>query len=568
MYKNLFLFFSMLCTLSCGVKHNADMLITNGKIYTMDANNSVVEALAIRDGKIIDAGTTADITGRYAASRLENLNGQAAYPGFTDAHLHLMGIGRALQRIDLIGTKNFETILEKVKAKAATVPAGQWIQGRGWDQNDWEKKEFPTNEALNALTPDHYVVLGRVDGHAILVNQKVLNLVGITRATQDPPGGQILRNAAGDPTGVLIDNAMDIVYNIIPPPSLAEDREALDLAMESCLAAGLTSVHDAGVDTTGLRLYHDYGANQRLRLRIYAMLDGMQVGLSPTGGFMSLRDIFIKGPQKNLYNNFLSIASVKLYSDGALGSRGAALLQPYSDDPKNSGLEVTAKDRIQQITEEAIQYGYQVNTHAIGDRGNRNVIDAYETAFKKFNADGKTKRFRIEHAQVISLDDIPRLAPLGIIASMQPTHCTSDMYWAQDRLGAQRVLGAYAWKRLMDSGALICNGSDAPVESNNPLWGIYAAVTRQDHEGKPDGGWYPDQRMTVFEAIKGFTINAAYAAFEEDIKGSLEKGKLADIVVLSNDITTIPPKEILNTKVERTFVNGKVVYKGFQQQKY
>jgi len=519
----------------------------------MDKDSTVVEALAIRGGKIIELGTSDAIQKKFVARKSEDLQGHAVFPGFIDAHLHVLGVGRSLQRLNFIGTNSYDEILNQVETKIKSVPNGRWIFGRGWDQNDWPVKEFPTNEMLNKISPNHFIYLTRVDGHAVLVNQKVLDLARITSRTADPPGGKIIRGRNGLPSGVFVDNAITLVSAYIPEPTASEDSLSLALAMDAFAKFGLTSVHDAGVDSSTVALYKSFGKAEKLITRIYAMLSSTSPSL--------LNSYFQKGPEKDLYNGFLTISSVKIYADGALGSRGAALLEPYSDSPDNVGLDVTPKHVIESISENALRHGFQVCTHAIGDRGNRNALDAYEEALTKTHSDGKAKRLRIEHAQVINEFDLPRFARLGVIASMQPTHCTSDMYWAITRLGDKRLKGAYAWQELIGSGATICNGSDAPVESANPLWGIYAAVTRQDQTGFPEGGWYPDQRMTMTQALRGFTLSGAYAAFEEDFKGTLEKNRAADLVVLSKDLMTIESKDILKTEVLKTMVGGHWVYR-------
>ncbi|MBL7994489.1 amidohydrolase [bacterium] len=538
---------------SCGLKENADLLLLNGRVVTVDEKNPAAEAVAIRDGRIIEVGKNETIRSKYVASRVEDLQGAAVFPGFIDAHLHMNSLGRLLLELDLTGTGSYDAILNLVETKVKSSPKSEWIFGRGWDQNDWAVKEFPTAEKLNACSGNYYVMLKRVDGHAILVNQRVMDAAGITKNTPDPAGGFIIRDTQGNPTGVLVDNAASLVKKVMPVPTREDDSLALELAMKSCLESGLTSVHDAGVDPQKIDLYKNMSKRGRLTTRIYAMLDGSNQTL--------IDEYFQKKRDTANVDNFLKITSVKLYADGALGSRGAALLEPYSDDVQNSGLAVTDPEKIQKITERALESGYQVCTHAIGDRGNRMTLDAYEKALLRTNMYGLDKRLRIEHAQVVNEFDILRFAKLGVIASVQPTHCTSDMYWAEDRVGPKRILGAYAWQRFLKSGAVICNGSDAPVESNNPLWGFYAAVTRQDQHGYPQGGWFPDQKMNVLQALKGFTINAAYASFDEELKGSLEKGKLADLVVLDKDITSIDPKEILKTSVILTMVGGKILYR-------
>jgi hypothetical protein len=537
----------------CGLKENADLLLLNGRVITVDEANPTAEAVAVRDGRIVEIGKSEVILSKYIAPRVEDLKGACVLPGFIDAHLHMNGLGRRVMELNLVGTRSYEEILQMVDAKVRSAPKNEWILGRGWDQNDWAVKEFPTAEKLNTVSGNYYALLKRIDGHAVLVNQKVLDAAGITRHTRDPVGGSILRDASGNPTGVLVDNAIMLLDRIKPLPTREDDSLALEAAMESCLQAGLTSVHDAGVGPAKIDLYKSMSRANKLKTRIYAMIDGSDTLL--------LNEHLNKYRDTTDLNRYLKISSIKLYADGALGSYGAALLQPYSDNPKTSGLAVTSREEIERITEKALEKGYQVCVHAIGDRGNRMALDAFEKALLHTKTYGLDKRLRIEHAQVVNEFDIPRFAKLGVIASMQPTHCTSDMYWAESRVGPERIKGAYAWRTFMEHGVVICNGSDAPVESNDPLWGIYAAVSRQDRSGFPNDGWYADQKMTVMEAIKGFTINASYASFDETQKGSIEKGKLADLVVLDKDITSIEPAEILKTSVLMTVVGGKILYR-------
>ncbi len=537
---------------ACGFKETADLMLVNGKVVTMNDEQPVAEAVAIRDGRIVSVGTNERIRSAYVAGKTEDLQGALVLPGLIDAHMHLLGLGRSLQQLDLSGTADFESVVRLVADRARFTPKGSWIKGRGWDQNDWPTKSFPSHHLLSAATREHYVYLSRVDGHAVLVNENVMKRAGITRSTSDPPGGKILRDATGHPTGVLVDNAIDLITPFLPVPTMEEDSVALTMALQTCVEYGLTTVHDAGVDRTALELYKRFAGAGRLQLRVYAMLSDTQD---------LLRSYFDRGPEIGLFNHFLTVRAVKLYADGALGSRGAMLLEPYSDAPGHTGLALNSREYLQRIAGDALRSGFQLGIHAIGDRGNRTVLDVYEQAFQQHGVKGDSVRFRIEHAQVLSPPDIPRFPRLGVIPSMQPTHCTSDMYWAEDRLGPARVRGAYAWRTLMKTGAHIAFGSDAPVESPNPLWGIYAAVTRQDHNGFPQGGWYASEHWTIMEALRGFTINAAYAAFEENLKGSIEPDKLADLVVLSKDITTAGPHEILQTRVVMTIVHGRVVHR-------
>jgi hypothetical protein len=528
-----------------------DLILTGGRVYTADINNPTAEAIAIQGERILAVGTNDRIDAlRGEGTRVIELDGKTVIPGLIDSHVHLLSLGYALQRLDFVGTTSLERIVEMTEAKADSTPAGQWILGRGWDQNDWEVKDFPTHAALSAAVPDRPVWLTRIDGHAAYANAAAMRLAGVTRDTPDPDGGRILRDAAGEPTGVFIDRAMELVEPHIPEPSDAQMREALDLAVAECLKHGLTSVHDAGVGPRELALYEKAIDEGAFDFRVYAMIHADYPD--------AIRENFLAGPLIGYGNHRLTIRAIKVVIDGALGSRGAALLADYSDDPGNRGLPVTKPETLRELTIQALLSGYQVACHAIGDAGNRMALDQFANAIEETGRTGG--RLRVEHAQVVALEDIPRFAQLGVIPSMQATHATSDMYWAEERVGPERIKGAYAWRRFLDRGLRIANGSDFPVEGVNPLWGFYAAIARQDRAGWPEGGWMPDQRMTREEALRSWTLDAAFAAFEEEIKGSIEAGKLADLVVLDKNIMEIPPPEILETRVEMTMLGGKVVY--------
>ena len=532
-----------------------DLVLVNGTVYTLNENKPTAQAVSISGGRIAAIGTTEDIlAGAGAGTRVVDLHGKSVVPGFIDAHGHLINLGLSLLRLNFVGTKNYQEIVDAVAAKAESLPEGEWITGRGWDQNDWPEKTFPNHAPLSGRSPYNPVALTRIDGHAMLVNAKALELAGIDRETADPPGGRIVRDETGAATGVLVDRAQGLVARHIPPDTEAARREAMALAIRECLKYGLTSVHDAGVSGADIELYKAMIDDDEFDLRVYAMIRATDVS--------TVDRYFESGPLIAYGGNRLTVRSLKAMMDGALGSRGAALFDPYTDDPGNTGLQMMPTDELAALTVRALEAGFQVNTHAIGDKGNHETLDAYQTALRTPSVKEKARnaRLRIEHAQVVALNDIPRFAALGVIPSMQATHATSDMYWAEDRLGGNRIAGSYAWRRFLDSGSRIANGSDFPVESPNPLWGFYAAITRQDHEGWPEGGWRPGQRMTRAEALKSFTLDAAYAAFEDGLKGSIEPGKLADIVVLSADIMKIQPAQILETEVVMTILGGKIVY--------
>lgn len=534
---------------ACSTEPPADLILTGGRVYTMDGAGTAADAVAVRGGKIAAVGTAAGI-GKYKGPEtiVIDLAGATVLPGFTDAHAHLFGLGRSLAEIDLMGTASPQEIRGEVLAKKQTAREGEWISGRGWDQNDWDVKEFPTWRDL-AGTEGNPVFLRRVDGHALWVNRTALDLAGITAATPDTAGGKIIRDAAGNPTGVFIDNAIELVKRHKPADTRDDKLAWIELAMDECNRYGLTGVHDAGNTALELSVYDELAKAGALRMRVYSMLDGEKADL--------LDAWFERGPYAEP-THFFTVRAVKLYADGALGSRGAALLQPYSDAPGESGLMVRTPEELYAISRDAVTHGFQVCTHSIGDAGARMMLDIYERVLAEQPAGDY--RLRVEHAQVVALDDIPRFAKSGIIPSMQPTHATSDMDWAEKRLGPERIAGAYAWRTFLDQGSRIPCGSDFPVERCDPLPGIYAAVTRQDKTGNPAGGWYPEQRMTIEEAVRGFTTEAAYARFAEDRTGTLEPGMLADIVVLDKDIFDIEPREILDTAVLYTIVGGKIVY--------
>jgi predicted amidohydrolase YtcJ len=529
-----------------------DLILSHGKVVTVDEKLPLAAAVAIAGERILQVGSNEQIA-RLAGPKTKviDLKGRLVVHGFIECHAHMLGIGRAKLELDLVGTKSEAEVAEQVRKKAATAKAGEWILGRGWDQNDWPQKQFPDHRSLTAAAPKNPVLLTRIDGHAIWANAAAMDVAKLTKATRDVPGGRIHRDAEGQPTGVLIDRAIGLVSRHEPPLSREQIKQALALAMEDCLKLGVTTLHDAGCGREVIAAYRELLAEKKLPIRVYVML-------SADEGLLS--DHFRRGPEIGLGGGRLTIRSIKLMADGALGSRGAALLEPYDDAPDHRGLLLLSEEQVYRIADRALQHGFQVNTHAIGDHANRVVLNAYERAFAA-HPKVKDPRFRIEHAQVLDESDIPRFAKLGVIASMQATHATSDMPWVPDRIGdARSAEGAYVWQKLRRSGARIANGSDAPVEDLNPIWGFFAAVTRHDHQGKPPGGWYPEQRMTRDEALRSFTIEGAYAAFEEKDKGSLAKGKLADLVVLSHDILTVSPPKILSAEVVTTVVGGRVAY--------
>lgn len=528
----------------------------NAKIHTVDDARPRAEAIAVADGRILAVGTADEAReAAGAGAEIIDVGGATIIPGLIDAHGHIAGLGALfLGVIDLSGTTSYDQVIELVEQRAAEAQPGQWILGRGWDHESWPDKQMPTHEALSEATPDNPVWLSRVDGHAGLANARAMEAADVTGSTPSPRGGEILRDAAGQPTGVFVDNAESLIERAVPASARSSAEDLILAAQEACLAAGLTGVHDMGVSPSMADLYKRMEADGRLKLRVYGLISGPYAVR-----YFEEREPYIGGR--------VTIRSCKLYMDGAMGSRGAWLLAPYADRPIGPGgapyvgLAVSEPELIEQVARHALAKGYQVCTHAIGDRGNREVLDAYERALRDASeAQRADHRFRIEHAQLLAPEDIGRFAELGVIPSMQQTHCTSDMRWVDARVGPERAKGAYAWRSLIDAGSIIAGGSDFPVESHNPFLGLYAAVTRQNAAGEPAGGWQPEQLMSREEALKSMTIWAAYAAFEEADKGTLTPGKLADFIVIDRDIMTCAPPEILETRVLRTVIGGETVY--------
>ena len=525
---------------------SANTAIHNVTGYTSSAEGIREFSVVIvgSDGKIVATGDDSLLAGIAEANRIDG-GGRFVLPGLIDAHAHVYSQGFLDESINLQGATSLEAAVERIGEYAAGRRTG-WVLGRGWNQVLWPVKEFPSAADIDAGVADRPVWLSRIDGHAGWANSKALQIAGIDADTPDPVGGKIMRDSSGNATGVLIDTAMALVEKHVPDPTRSDIREAYASAIDSLLALGITSVHDAGISKTEAEVYMSMADDDDLRIRIYAML-------SDTGANL---DAFPE-PVRGYGNDHLDIAAVKLYSDGALGSRGAAMIEPYDDDPENRGLPFYTQQQLDEFVRVANRKGFQVGIHAIGDLGNRMALDAFDRA-----QGGKPSplRNRVEHAQIIALEDIPRFAELGVIASMQPVHATSDMNMAEERIGSQRIKGGYAWRRLLDSGAVIASGSDFPVELPDPFHGLYAAVARQDRAGMPEGGWYADQSMTRAEALHSFTLAAAYAAQQETRLGSLERGKWADFIVVDRDYFKIPTSEIDDIRVLQTWVGGKLVY--------
>ncbi len=526
----------------------ADLILRHGVFYPVQPPGRIEGSLAVRGGRIVYLGsdTGADRL-RGPRTRVIELAGRAVTPGLIDAHSHLGGLGEALQEVDLGGAATYEEVVRRVREAAGGLPAGSWVRGRGWDQNRWPEKRFPTHQALSAAVPDHPVWLERVDGHAALVNAAALRILGLDAATRDPSGGRFLRDEAGRPTGVLIDNAKGMEEARLPAPSDEDRRRMLRQAARHCVELGLTTVTDMGIGDGEYRAYSALRKSGELPLRAAVFLGDDEDLLARW---------FERGPEIDP-DARLTVRGVKMYIDGALGSRGAALLEPYSDDAGNLGLLVSTGDHLEEVARRAAARGFQVAIHAIGDRGGLVALDAMERAL---GGPRPEARFRLEHSQILRLQDIERMARLGIIASMQPTHATSDMPWAGDRVGQRRLAGAYAWRKVLAAGGRLALGSDFPVESADPRLGLYAAVTRQDLQGNPPGGWMPGERLTREEALRGFTLDAAWSLFLDQEVGSLEIGKRADLTVFAHDPMTVPEIEIPRAAIDYTLVDGKVVF--------
>ncbi|RAO76119.1 amidohydrolase [Dyella jiangningensis] len=529
----------------------ATTLLVNAHIHTMDPSRPEATALAWKeDGRLLDVGDTADLQKRYPDATKVDAQGATVIPGLIDAHGHMLGLGMTHIQVDLVGASSKQEIVERLKAGVAKLPKGAWLIGRGWDQNRWAGKQFPTAADLDAAFPDRPVYLERIDGHAVWVNTAAMNHA--TKALDgdwQPQGGRIVREGK-KATGVLVDGAVGLVADAIPPLSHEQTRDAYKAAFADAVAVGLTGVHDPGVSLDDFKVLQEMAAAGEIPLRLYEMADGNHAALDW---------LCTQGGHWADASGRLQMRTVKLYMDGALGSRGAALLTDYNDDHGNRGILVTSPDAYRSAVEKAYRCHVQVATHAIGDRGNRMVLDTYQSVLGD-HADSD-HRWRVEHAQILALDDIPRFAKLRLIASMQPTHATSDMPWAEQRLGAERLKGAYAWQRFIHEKVPLAFGSDFPVEHVNPMLGLYAAVTRQDLNGQPPGGWLPDQRVSRIQALAGFTRGAAYAAFMENEVGTLKTGMRADFVILDGDLMTVPPRQIADLKPLSTWVDGKAVYR-------
>ncbi|HEV3470190.1 MAG TPA: amidohydrolase [Pyrinomonadaceae bacterium] len=554
----------------------ADLLLVNGKVFTADAAGTLAEAVAVSGGRIVAVGSTGEVRARFRGARTIDLRGRLVTPGFNDAHIHFLGGGLSLLRVDLNGAKTLEEAKRRVAARVRELPAGAWVTGRGWDHTLWGG-EWPTREALDEVAPRNPVILQRVDGHVSWANTLALQKAGVTRETPAPEGGEILRDARGEPTGILKETAAGLVARVVPQPSAGEMMRAIERALEEARRYGITSIQDnSGYETT--KLYRKLKSEGRLTVRVSEWQnfeDTVEELKRQRAEFLAFND----HPQR------LRLGPLKGYVDGTLGSRTAAMLAPFSDDPKNSGIPRRPPEELTKMVVARAQEGFQIALHAIGDRANRIALDGFEEALRQnlrpnyygasredipITRDGPPEvrrrflsewvRFRVEHAQVVSPLDFARFRDLEVVASMQPSHAISDKRWAQERLGEYRVLGAYSWHTMLAHGVRVAFGTDWPVEPISPYLGLYAAVTRQSSDGDPPGGWWPQERLSIEDAVRCYTTGSAYASFEELEKGRLAPGMLADLVVHSQDLLTIRPGEILNTEPVLTIFDGRVVY--------
>lgn len=531
----------------------ADLILHGGAVVTVDAGQPSASAVAVRQGRIVFVGNDAGALAlRGPTTAVIPLAGRTLLPGFADGHLHLFGMGDALVEVDLVGTASYAEVIARVVERAAATPSGQWIIGRGWDQNDWQDTSFPHHAELSAAVPHHPVALGRVDGHALLANATALAAAGVFAGSVAPSGGRILTDDTGAPTGVLVDAAEALVTAIIPELSVEERGRRLLLAVQHLNERGVTSVHEAGIDRRSVELLAAVARAGLLSLRVHVMVSAHEPALHQPRAQTGWPTDDLTG------QGLLAVRAIKAYMDGALGSRGAALLAPYSDDPHQDGLLLMEPVQLLELSRFAAANDWQLCTHAIGDRGNRLVLDAYEQALGEFPRDDH--RFRVEHAQILDSGDIPRFAQLGVLPSMQAQHQTSDMPWAGERLGQERLVGAYAWASLLASGVIIPGGSDGPVEAVDVPAALHAAVTRTDAAGQPEGGWMPEQRMTREQALLHVTLWPALAAFREHDLGSITVGKRADLVVLSGNPLSVPEDQLPLLTVELTVFDGQVVF--------
>ena len=553
MKNTFFLLTIALLLCSCTQPAKNGFILHNVNGYTLNSQGELLQfdAIAVENGLVKSTGTLEELEteNRESFERMDG-GGKTLLPGLTDAHTHVMGLGIQELDINVAGIRSLEQTLQTINEFAESNPGREWVLGRGWNQVLWEENEFPTAADLDGIISDRPVFLTRIDGHAGWANSLAMEMAGIDQETQNPQGGMILRNEDGNATGIFVDAAMRYIRDQIPERSDDEYERALELALQETSKHGLTSVHDARTDMYEWNLYKSFADSDRLKTRIYAMVAG-------TGEIFD--EMTANGVVESYTGDLLSLRSVKISADGALGSRGAAMLKDYHDEPGNKGLLFYEQQELNEMLLKGASAGFQMNIHAIGDAANRQVLDAFEYIFERLEGQDEL-RHRIEHAQIVAPEDIPRFLDYNLIASMQPTHATSDMNMAEDRVGAERIRGAYAWQTFLDQGTVIAGGSDFPVEDVNPFYGLYSAVTRQDHEGMPPGGWYSEHKMSRIEALRAFTLDAAYAGHQEDVLGTLEPGKWADFILIDKDYFEIPASEIWEIEVLETWVEGEKVY--------
>jgi predicted amidohydrolase YtcJ len=531
---------------------DADLLLTNGNVYTVTEKQPKAEAIAVKASRIVFVGSTDDAK-KFHAAKIVDLHGRTVVPGFTDSHCHIFGIGEREMRLNLEGTNSLEDFLTRVKERVDKPGPGKWITGRGWIETFWKPPKFPTRQDLDKIAPNNPLFLTRADGHAAIANSAALKIAGIDRNTPDPFGGQILKKN-DEPSGMLLDNAQNLVARNIPKPSEREREEALLRGVDREIKLGWCEIQNAGSHKEDIDLIREAFETGKIKIRFVNAVYGPSE---------DAQNFLREGPTINAFDHHFTQRTIKVMFDGALGSRGAALLKPYSDEPETSGFLTQKPEDLGPMFKEALRRGMQVETHALGDRANRLILDLYEQAFKAVPPDERKirdPRWRVEHAQIVDPADIPRFARLGVIPSMQPSHAISDLFLAPARLGMDRLVGAYAWQSFLKNDCIIAGGSDAPVERGEPMIEFYAAVARKSIKGESGEGWHPEQAVSHEDALKMFTIWPAYAAFEEKDKGSIEVGKLADFTVLSRDIMKIPETEILETQNEMTVIGGEIIY--------
>ncbi|MEC7754743.1 amidohydrolase family protein [uncultured Roseivirga sp.] len=560
------LLLTILVLQACNSGEKADSIFYNGTIYTVDDSNPQVEAVAVKNGMIMATGSKAEIMKLQGDdTEMVDLRGQTMTPGFIESHAHMMGVGYNKLELDLMYVKTYDELVEKVAEAVEKAQPGDWITGRGWHQDKWIEKPdhmvkgFQTHDKLSEVSPNNPVWLRHASGHAAFANAKAMELAGVNNLSIESlqgevEGGEIIKDELGNPTGVFTERAASIVGKLVPAETEERAEQALQMAIDECLRLGITSFHDAGSGQDFIDRLQRFKDQGKLKVRMYTMLTGRSPQL--------LEEWYKKGPMIDP-DHLHTVRSIKLNCDGALGPRGAWLLEEYTDRPGHYGHETLPMETVTEVSEKALASGFQVCSHAIGDRANREILDRYEAAFNKYpNIDRRAQRFRIEHAQHLSEEDIARFGEMNIVAAMQAIHMSSDRPWAIDRLGEERIVeGAYVWQKLMQSGAVVCNGTDAPVEPLDPLPSFYASISRKTLEGFPEEGFEADQAMTRAQALKSYTLDGAYAEFEEDFKGSIEVGKAADFTIFNKNIMTIPEQEILKTKVSMTVVGGEIVYK-------